>query len=147
MERQFITIDIAAPPERVSEVMKDIDRWVEWTPTVKRIRRIDHGEFRVGSRVVISQPRFPPALWKATSVEPLGFVWVSSAPGMRVIAQHFAETISGGSRATLSLEFHGLLGPWFGRMTAGINQRYLEAEATGLKARSENPQYRRTGTL
>jgi hypothetical protein len=30
----------------------------------------------------------------------------------------------------------------FGRMTKGITERYLAFEASGLKARSENPGYR-----
>jgi hypothetical protein len=147
MERQSMTIDIAAPAERVASVMKDIERWAEWTPTVKRVRRLDSGEFRGGSRVLISQPKFPPAFWKATTIEPLGFTWVSSAPGMRVVASHFVEPLGPNARATLSLEFHGLLSPWFGRMTAGINQRYLALEATGLKARCENPLYQHSGGL
>jgi hypothetical protein len=145
MERQFITVDIDAPAERVASVMKDVERWREWTPTVNWIRRLDHGEFRVGSRVLISQPKFPPAFWKATKIEPLGFTWVSTAPGMRVVAHHFVEPLGPGSRATLSLEFHGLIGPWFGRMTKSINTRYLGLEAEGLKLRSENPLYQRTG--
>jgi hypothetical protein len=141
MIRQFVSIDIAAPAERVAAVMKDTDRWPEWTPTVNWIRRLDSGDFRVGSRAIISQPKFPPAFWKVTRIEPLGFVWVSVAPGMRVVAHHYVEPGGPNSRATLSLEFHGLLGPWFGRMTAGINQRYLDLEANGLKNRSENPRF------
>ena len=147
MERQFITIDIAAPAERVAEVMKDVARWPEWTPTVRSIKRLDSGDFRVGSRLVISQPKFPPAFWKATRIEPLGFTWVSTAPAMRVVANHYVEPLGPMGRATLSLEFHGLIGEWFGRMTAGINQRYLDLEAKGLKARSENPLYTHTQRL
>lgn len=147
MERQFITVDIDAPAERVAEVMRAVERWVEWTPTVNWIKRLDPGDFRVGSRVMISQPKFPPAFWKATRVEPLGFTWVSTAPGMRVVANHFVEPLGPVSRATLSLEFHGLFGPWFGRLTKGINERYLALEANGLKARSENPLYTRSQAL
>jgi carbon monoxide dehydrogenase subunit G len=145
MERQFITFDVDAPADRVVEVMKDIDRWPEWTPTVKRVTRFDAGEFRVGSRVMISQPKFPPAVWKATRIEPLGFTWVSSAPGMRVVANHYVEPLGPNSRVTLSLEFHGLVGPWFGRLTRGINQRYLELEAKGLAARAVNPLFTHKG--
>ena len=145
MERQSITFDISAPAERVAAVMKDVERWPEWTPTVRSIKRLDSGEFRVGSRLIISQPKFPPAMWKATTLEPLGFTWVSSAPGMRVVAHHWVEPLGPNSRVTLSLEFHGLFGPWFGRMTKGINQRYLELEAAGLRQRSENPLYKRPG--
>ena len=144
MERQFTIVDIAAPAERVAQVMKDVDRWPEWTPTVKSIKRFDSGELRVGSRLMISQPKFPPAFWKATKVEPLGFTWVSVAPGMRIVANHYVESLGQNSRATLSLEFHGLVGPWFGRMTSGINQRYIELEAAGLRSRSVNPLYRVT---
>jgi hypothetical protein len=147
MERQFITFDVAAPADRVAEVMKDVARWPEWTPTVKRVRRLDSGEFRVGSRLMISQPKFPPAFWKATKIEPLGFTWVSTAPGMRVVANHYVEPLGPGSRVTLSLEFHGLIGPWFGRLTRGINERYLTLEAKGLTARAENPLYTHSGGL
>jgi hypothetical protein len=141
METQSVTIDIDAPADRVAQVMKDVDRWPEWTPTVKRVRRFDSGDLRLGSRLMISQPKFPPAIWKATAVEPFGFTWVSVAPAMRVVAHHYVEPLGPTSRATLKLEFHGLVGRWFGRMTKGINARYLALEARGLKGRSENPLY------
>jgi hypothetical protein len=56
---------------------------------------------------------------------------------MKVYAKHFVVPRGAGSQARLTLTFEGLLGGWFARMTADINQRYLEMEAAGLKRRSE----------
>jgi uncharacterized membrane protein len=141
--RQFrIAIDIAAPVERVWQVMSDTDRWHEWTPSITSIKRLRDAPFAVGSRVVIRQPKFPPALWQLTAIEPgRHFTWVSAAPGIRVVAHHSVEPTPGGSRATLALDLQGLLGGLFGRMTRNITERYLEFEANGLKQRSENPHY------
>ena len=140
--RQFsITVDIDAPAVRVWQVMSDTDRWHEWTPSITSITRVSKGPLAVGSRVIIRQPKFPPAMWKVISIEPgKGFKWVSVAPGLRVVAHHFVEpTGTRSSRATLSLDLRGIFGGWFGRLTKDITERYLGFEAAGLKARSENP--------
>jgi len=141
--RTFSTsIDIAAPAERVWAVMSDIARWHEWTPSVTSIKRLETGPFDVGSRAIVRQPRFPPALWRVVAIEPGRFTWVSTAPGLRVIARHFVESVGATSRATLSLELQGVFGGLLGRLTKDITERYLAFEATGLKARSENPAFR-----
>jgi hypothetical protein len=140
--RSFTTaIDIAAPPERVWQVMSDVERWHEWTPSVSSVRL--RGALAVGSTAVIRQPKFPPAWWKITGLEPgRSFTWVSAGPGLHVVARHTVAATERGARATLSLELQGLLGGLFGRMTKGITERYLAFEATGLKARSEDPAFR-----
>ena len=138
MTKFSISTDIDAPAGRVWEVMSDVERWHEWTPSVTRIRRLDAGQFAVGSRAMIRQPRFPPALWTVVALEPgRNFTWVSRAPGVRVYARHCVEPIGSRSRATLSLEYEGVLGGLLGRLTRNITNRYLEFEAGGLKARSE----------
>jgi len=141
--RQFsISIEIAASPERVWQVMSDTDRWHEWTPSVTSVRRLGGGAFAVGSRVVIRQPKFPPAMWKITAIEPgKSFTWISVGPGIRVVARHWVEPKGAGSRATLSLDLQGIFGGVFGRLTKDITERYLAFEATGLKCRSENPEF------
>src|SRR6187455_1376317 len=87
MRHFSITVDIAAPPARVWEVMSDVERWHEWTPSVTSITRGDNAPVGVGTKLTIRQPKFPPAFWKVTRVEPgRGFESVSPGPGFRVIA-------------------------------------------------------------
>ena len=139
MKPDFIrSVEIAAPPARVFAVMSDIERWHEWTASVTSIRQLDPGPLAVGTRALIRQPKFPPALWKVTDVEPgRGFTWVSRAPALRVFAHHFVEPQGTGTRATLSLRYEGFLGKAMARMTRDITERYLDLEAAGLKSRSE----------
>jgi ribosome-associated toxin RatA of RatAB toxin-antitoxin module len=140
------TIDIPAPAQRVWEVISDVARWHEWTPSITSIERRDDGPFGVGSRARVRQPKFPAAFWKVTSFEPgTGFDWVSAGPGFRAVGGHWIEPTETGSRATLSVDFEGILGGVWGRMTGGITQRYIDWEARGLKARSEDPEYRHEG--
>jgi hypothetical protein len=138
MKAFAISIDIQAPPERVHAVMVDVDRWPEWTPTVTKIERLTPGPFAVGSRIRVFQPGFPPAIWRVSEVtEGRGFVWVAGSPGIHVTARHLVEPLEGGSRATLSIHYAGLLGPLFGRLTKDANTKYIALEAMGLKSRSE----------
>lgn len=133
-----ISVDIAAPADIVWSVMSDVERWHEWTPSVRSIRRRDSGPLHIGSRALIRQPRLPAAMWKVTALDPgRSFTWLSGAPGMRVHAHHSVAAIAGGARATLSLRFDGVLGRLLGRLTASLNHRYLGMEADGLKRRSE----------
>ena len=146
--RQFtIATDIAAPANRVWDVMSDVERWHEWTPSVTSVRRLTDGPFGIGTRVVINQPKFPPAIWKVTAVD-LGrsFTWVSVAPGLRVVGHHAVEPTSGGSRATLSLDLQGILGGLWGMLTRRITERYIGYEAAGLRSRSERPNFRHSHT-
>ncbi|HVL67590.1 MAG TPA: SRPBCC family protein [Vicinamibacterales bacterium] len=137
-----ITTEIAAPVERVWEVMSDAERWHEWTPSVSGIRLLGGRELAVGTRAVVRQPRFPPALWRVTAIEPgRSFTWVTWSPGLRVVAHHWVEPSPAGARATLSLDLQGLFGGLFGQLTRRITERYLAFEARGLKARSENPSF------
>jgi hypothetical protein len=133
-----ISVDIAAPPDVVWGVMSDTERWHEWTPSVSGIRMLDKGPLKIGSRALIRQPRFPPALWKVTELDPgRSFTWKTGAPGMWAYGHHSVAPAAGGSRATLHLHYEGPLGRLLARMTRGITNRYLGFEAAGLKKRSE----------
>jgi hypothetical protein len=133
------TIEVQAPPDRVWAVMRDVERWHEWTASVTSIRIVGGGPLKSDSRAWVRQPKFPPALWQIEELDDARrtFTWISRAPGMLVTARHGVEARGTASRANLSLRYEGLLGPLFGKMTRGITERYLDLEANGLKQRAE----------
>lgn len=137
--REFSTsVDITAPPERVWEVMREIERWHEWTPSISSIRRLDGKPFGLGSKVLIRQPKLPPNYSTVTEFDPpKGFTWVSRSPGVVATARHVIVPRASGSRVTLSVHFGGTLGWFVARMVRGLTERYSAMEAAGLKRRSE----------
>jgi hypothetical protein len=102
-------------------------------------------EFSITTNIAATAER----VWEVMSHTDRWHEWtpsVTSVPRLRVVAHHLIEPTISGSRATLSLSLQGVFGGLFGRMTKGITRRYLACEAKGLKARSENPEFRHGGT-
>lgn len=142
MNKFSVTAEIAAPLGRVWAVMSDVDRWHEWTPSITSVTRVDGRPLEVGTRVVIRQPKFPAARWTVTTLVPgERFVWTSTAPGLRVVGTHAVAPAESGSVAVLSIEIDGLFGGLWERLTREITAGYVTMEASGLKARSEDPSY------
>src|SRR5262245_6768615 len=140
-KRDFsITVDIAAVSEHVWRVMSDIERWAEWTRSIKSIRLLDKGPLAIGSKALVRQPKLLPAVWKVTALDPSrSFTWKSGFPGVSVEGRHSVESVGPGRcRARLSLRFDGLFGGLVAQLTRGLNNRYLNLEAEGLKRRSES---------
>jgi uncharacterized membrane protein len=139
MRQSFSTaIDIAAPPAQVWAIMRAIERWHEWTASIRSVERLDGGPIRTGSRARVRQPRLPAAVWEVTDwVEDKGFTWVSRAPGVRVTGDHQVAPHGSGTRATLAIHYEGPLAPILVWFTRAVNDRYLALEAAGLKKRSE----------
>jgi hypothetical protein len=129
-------IEIPASAEEIWSVLVDVERWPEWTPSISKVKKLSPVPLAVGNRVRIHQPKFPPAWWRVTDLEPgYGFTWESVAPGLHVIAQHCIEPTVTGSRVTLSISYEGRFGRWLAGRTRALNERYLAMEANGLKSR------------
>ena len=132
------TVDIQAPLDRIWAALRDIEHWPEWTPTVISVRPLEAGPLAVGTRAIVRQPKLLPARWRVTAIEEgRSFTWVTGGPGMRVTARHSIEGAANGSRVTLSIDFAGVLGPIVARLTRGLNTRYFDLEARGLKRHAE----------
>ena len=133
-------IDVAAPPDRVWEVLVDVERWPEWTDSVTSVRPLDPGPLAVGSRVEISQPRIPTGAYTVTALDPgSAFTWEQRQPGSTVSAHHECIPLpDGGTRVELRVVMGGALGGVVGRLYRRLTERYLAMEAAGLKARAED---------
>ncbi len=133
-----VSVEIDATPDQVWRVLTDVERWPEWTPSVTRVERLDEGPFQVGTTTRIKQPKFPPAVWRVTELEPgQSFSWTARGPGVTTLAGHRIAPRSNGAEVTLSIRQTGPLAWLAGLITARLTKRYVRTEANGLKRRSE----------
>ena len=137
MSRLFETTrHIDSPSQPVWEVLFDVARWPEWTPTIESVERLDHGRFGVGSRARVRQPRLPRAVWEVSEVvDGRSFTWEAKGPGMKTIARHEVLPDAGGSQVTLSIEQTGPMGAVAAVLWRRLTQRYIELEAESLDRR------------
>ena len=132
-------VEIDAPASLVWDVFTDVERWPEWTASVSHIVALDGSGIAVGKRFQIKQPKMPRLVWQVTDVSPgASWTWAQRSPGGTTLAHHTLTPI--GDARTLvrqELDQHGPVGALVGRLMLRTTRRYLEMEAQGLKARTE----------
>jgi ribosome-associated toxin RatA of RatAB toxin-antitoxin module len=119
-------------PERLWSLVRDIERWPHRVPTVTSIRHVGGPSVpAVGSRYDVEQPGLPRNRFEITAWDETdrSFTWVSSAPGVRVTADHRVAATPQGSRLDLSVDFAGAVGRLMGRMMRERSARMVAAEA------------------
>jgi hypothetical protein len=133
------TIEIEAPAAVVWDVFADVERWSEWTASVDRILALDGAGVEVGKRFEIKQPRMPKLIWEVIEVTPgQAWTWVQRSPGVLTSARHQVIELSDGrTEVRQQIDQRGAIGALVGLLMRGMTKRYLEIEAAGLKARSE----------
>ncbi|MGN9765529.1 SRPBCC family protein [Micromonospora sp. SD12] len=131
--------EVAAEAGRVWAVLVDVERWPEWTPSVRRARRGESGPLAVGATARLEQPKLRPAVWRVTELaEGRSFSWVSGSPGVRTLGEHRVLPLPGGrSRVELAITQTGPLAGPVGWLYGDLMRRYLWLEADGLRRRCE----------
>jgi hypothetical protein len=132
-------IEIAAPPQLVWDVFTDVEHWPEWTASVTSLIGLDGPGLDVGKRFAIKQPGMQKLVWQVTAINPgSSWTWVQRSPGVLVTARHDVTAgPGGGTLVRQQLDQRGVLGAFVGWLMANKTKRFLELEARGLKARSE----------
>ncbi|MQA01062.1 MAG: polyketide cyclase [Dehalococcoidia bacterium] len=133
------SVDIEAAPDSVWAIIKDVERWHEWTESIKSVELLDGAPLAPDSRARVRQPKLPPAVWKVTDLQDgREFSWQARGIGFTSTGVHRVEPRpEGGSRATLGIHMDGPLAGVFGLFMKGITKRYVAMEAAGLKQRTE----------
>ena len=131
-------LHIDAPTDVVWIVTEDVERWPEWTPTVKSVRRVDQGPFGVGSTALLKLPGLPESTWTVTALtRGEGFTWESRVRGTRMIATHEMKAAGGGTESVVCIEMSGPVVLLLWPLMRVFGRRLLEQENTGLKGRCE----------
>jgi uncharacterized membrane protein len=133
------SVEIDAPPQLVWDVFTDVEHWPDWTASVTSLVGLDGPALAVGRRFAIKQPGMSKLVWKVTELDPgTSWTWVQSSPGVRVTARHdVVAQPAGRTLVRQQLDQRGVLGGLVGRLMINKTKRFLDLEAQGLKARSE----------
>jgi uncharacterized membrane protein len=134
------SIEIDAPPQRVWDVLTDLEAWPQRIETVDVVELLTPHPMREGSRVRLKQPKLPEGTWEVTAWQaPTFFEWRQQSSGATSVAGHRVEALEDGrTRLSLELEMNGLLIPIFGRLYRGLTNRYMSLEAEGMKRAAES---------
>ena len=131
-------VSIDTSPERVWQVLADVEHWPAWTTTMIRVDHLDPPPLGLGSRVHIEQPKLRPATWTVTDWRPASqFTWTCTMPGVSLTGIHRIEGSQEGCVAIAELRLRGALSWLTGWMAGALIERYMQIEAEGLKRRSE----------
>jgi len=129
---------IDAPASLVWQLTIDVANWPSFTPTVRRVERLDDGPMRVGSTARIKQPGQTSAVWTVTRVVPeREFTWQTRRMGLTMVGSHALTTVGSQCRNTLSIDVAGPGSRLFGLMFGGLLGTSLQTENAGFKARAE----------
>lgn len=134
------SIEIDAQPQRVWDVLSDIEAWPQRIETVDVVELLTPTPVAEGSQVSLKQPKLPEGTWDITVWDaPSYFEWRQKSGGMTSIAGHRVEALERGrSRLTLTLDMRGLLIPVVALFYKGLTNRYMTLEAQGMKRAAES---------
>jgi uncharacterized protein YndB with AHSA1/START domain len=134
------SIDIDAPATTVWAVLRDVERWPEWTASMASVRRSRTGPLAVGEQVVVSQPRLPTSTYTVTALDDgRSFTWEAGNALVRGVGEHvLTPRVAGGCTATLRVVQRGPAAALAALLLRRTARRYVRMEAEGLKARCES---------
>ena len=133
------TIEIAAPQQRVWDVLSDLQAWPQRIETVDTVELLTPPPIAKGSRVRLKQPKLPEGSWDITVWDaPSYFEWTQKTSGITSVAGHRVEALGEGrARLTLTLDMRGFLIPIMALFYKNLTNRYMNLEAEGMKRAAE----------
>jgi uncharacterized membrane protein len=139
------SVDALADLASAWAALTDVASWPRWTASMTSVALLDDGPLRLGSRARVKQPGMQPLVWEVTEFRDREeFSWTNRSPGVRTVGRHLLRSNDDGStRITLELHQTGPLAGVVGAFLGRRNVRYLDLEAAGLKAASEDAAARR----
>ncbi len=123
---------------QVWAILMDLEKWPEWTNTVRSIEQVGRNHFGMGSCVRITPLTRGADDWTVTSWQPYrGFTWSRRSFGLVIRTRYTVVPAGIGTKATILVRFDGPLAPLAAFLAKRTVVREMEMEAVGLKKRAE----------
>jgi uncharacterized protein YndB with AHSA1/START domain len=137
--RTEVEFEVEASVEDVWAVMKDVERWAEWSESITKVELENARVLGLGVSARVKQPRVPAMTWQVTEyVEGERFTWEATTTGSKSVAWHsVSELAPGRTKVVLGVEQTGALVPILKPILGRMTKRLVAMEAAGLKQRAE----------
>ena len=141
MKKQYFVEKSAlvnASAATVFNVLLRVDRWNQWTASIKEISILDNAPMEAGSKLRVLQPKLSPAVWIVTEVsQDKALVWEKRSSGLRMLSEHSIYKDANGSRVIIRMTYGGPMAGFAYLLSRGLTDRYMTMEINGLKAECE----------
>ena len=136
------SIEIDASPQRVWDVLSDLEAWPQRIETVDLVELLTAAPITTGSRVRLKQPKLGDGTWDVTAWDaPSFFEWTQKMAGTTSVAGHRVKALGDGrARLTLTLDMRGLLIPIITVFFKKLTNDYMHLEAEGMKRAANRPE-------
>jgi hypothetical protein len=136
------SIDIAATPERVWEVLTDFERWEAWNPFIPHVEGAAETGTALRLSIVLGGRRLPVDARVRIVDPPEHLRW--RGPRLELLGRVFSgehyfrlEARDGGTRLTHGEDFDGLIAPLVSRWLEPVLRKSFGAMNEALKRRAE----------
>ncbi len=133
--RYDVTRNIAAPPERVWELLADAGSYDDWNPAVLSI----DGTVAIGEKLALESIANPGRTFKLKVTEmraPSHMVWSGGNFVFKGVRTYTLRPHNGGTEFTMVEEYSGLMVGMIGKRLPDLTESF-ETFADGLKAGAE----------
>lgn len=129
-------LECGAPRGAVWNVLADVQKWPEWTPTMTSVRALGASGLTPGNKFEVKQPGLAKAVFTVDAcVEGTAFAWSTRSAGVSTLADHvLSDTARGGTRVELSIRMSG---PGVGLLWMLLGRKvrsFVDTEAESLAA-------------
>ncbi|MDX6203727.1 MAG: hypothetical protein QOJ83_3227 [Frankiales bacterium] len=132
------SIDIKAPTDIVSGLLRNLSGWTSWTSTVAEATPLGSAEVHPGTRVRVRQPGLPVSVWTVDVADRTAFEWNNLRHGLRTLATHRITDTATGCNLTVTIEQQGVLAGIVDMVYGRIIRRHLLQMTQELKRAAES---------
>jgi len=146
--RSTLSVDVAAPPELVFRLARDVERWPQLLPHYVAVRPVErNGDGTLLAAMVARRPLVPvlglalPVAWRSrtwSEEEPLRLRFIhqgGATNGMDVTWR--IEALDGGCRVSIDHDFRPRFGPWAAFIDRGFTQPIASRTLATFKSIAE----------